>query len=157
MLLAAAAALSWLEHSLPPLPFLPPHFRLGVSNVVTMYCFFYVGKKSAASLNALKALFVVFTRGAFAGALSFCGGMAAILALVLLSFLLKSRLSYLLAGVAGALAHNLGQLAAASVAVRANILPAYLPALLVAGVVTGSFTGALLKTTLGIINKWVER
>jgi heptaprenyl diphosphate synthase len=80
LLLAVAVALSWCEQALPPLPFLPPNFRYGLGNIAVMYCFFSVGKGSAATLNALKSLFVALTRGPFAGVMSLCGGMAAILA-----------------------------------------------------------------------------
>jgi heptaprenyl diphosphate synthase len=156
ILLAVAIALSWCEQVLPPLPFLPPNFRYGLGNIAVMYCFFQVGKGGAATLNTLKSLFVVLTRGPFAGAMSFCGGMAAILALVLLTHLLREKLSYIMAGVYSALAHNLGQLAAAAVVVRTNILPAYLPALLAAGVITGALTGTLLRICLASVEKFTK-
>jgi len=153
LMLAVVAAVSWLEHTLPQPPFLPPNFRFGLSNIIVMYCFFFTGRGSAALLNVLKALFVVFMRGPFAGVMSFCGGMAAILVLLLLTSLFGGGLSYTAAGICGALAHNLGQLAAALVIVRTNIFLAYLPVLLVAGVVTGAATGILLKAAIPLLDR----
>jgi heptaprenyl diphosphate synthase len=157
ILLAAAVALSWCEQALPPLPMLPPNFRYGLANVAVMYCFFQVGKGGAATLNVLKSLFVALTRGPFAGAMSLCGGMAAILALVALSAMKRERLTYVMAGVSAALAHNLGQLVAAAAVVRTNILPAYLPGLIVAGVITGALTGTLLRICQLSIEKFTKR
>ena len=153
LMLAVVAAISWLEHALPQPPFLPPGFRFGLSNIVVMYCFFFKGRGSAALLNVLKSLLVVFMRGPFAGAMSFCGGMAAILTLLLLTLLFGGGLSYMAAGICGAVAHNLGQLAAASAVVRTNIFLAYLPILLVAGVVTGAVTGILLKAAIPLLDR----
>ncbi|MCL2034627.1 MAG: Gx transporter family protein [Oscillospiraceae bacterium] len=153
LMLAMIAAVSWLEHTLPQPLFLPPNFRLGLSNIIVMYCFFFMGRGSAALLNVLKALAVLLFRGPFAGAMSFCGGMAAILALLLLNLLFGAGLSYTAAGICGALAHNLGQLAAASVIVRTNIFLAYLPSLLIAGAVTGAVTGIMLKAAIPLLDK----
>ena len=153
LMLAMAIAVSWLEHTLPQPPFLPPNIRLGLSNIIVMYCFFFMGRKSAALLNVLKAVFVLLTRGPFAGAMSFCGGMAAILAMLLLTLMFGTGLTYTAAGICGALAHNLGQLAAASAIVRTNIFLAYLPGLLLAGAVTGAVTGILLKAAIPLLSR----
>jgi heptaprenyl diphosphate synthase len=157
LLLAVAVALAWCEQMLPPLPYLPPNFRYGLSTIAGMCCFFQVGRAGAATLNGFKSLFVVLTRGPIAGAMSLCGGMAAILALIVLSALLRERLTFVLAGVSAALAHNLGQISAAAIAVRTNILPAYLPALIAAGVITGTLTGTLLRICFLSLEKFTKR
>ena len=45
MLFAMAMALSFAESLLPVLPMLPPGFKLGLSNIVTMYALFVLGTR----------------------------------------------------------------------------------------------------------------
>ena len=73
---ALALVLSALEGLLPPMPFLPPGVKLGLSNIVTMYCLLYLGAGSAYAVVVLKSAFVFITRGATAFFMSFCGGLA---------------------------------------------------------------------------------
>jgi heptaprenyl diphosphate synthase len=89
MLLALAAALSFLEGLLPVTAMLPPGVRLGLSNIVTMYALFFLGKKEALAVAAGKSLFVLLTRAPVAALLSFCGGVLSIL--VMLAVLRKKR------------------------------------------------------------------
>lgn len=153
MMLAVIVVLSVIEHSLPPIPFLPPSVRLGVSNVVTMYALFFIGNSAAFTLAMLKSLFVLFTRGGIAGLLSFCGGILSICVLVLLTAIFKDRISYLLLSIFGAISHNIGQIAAASVVLHSNIMLYYLPALLVSGVLLGTVTGILLRVAMPALTR----
>lgn len=47
-----------------------PGIKLGLSNVVTMYCLFCMGKREAFLLAGLKAFFVLLTRGLVGACLS---------------------------------------------------------------------------------------
>ena len=67
LLAALALALSFLEGLLPPLPFLPPGAKLGLSNIVTMYAAGTLGLPYAVFLALLKGGFALLTRGAVAG------------------------------------------------------------------------------------------
>lgn len=153
VMLAFILALSYLEHLLPPLPVLPPNFRFGLSNIVTMYCFFFIGKSSALTLNILKSLFVALMRGPFAGVLSFSGGMLSIIVLIILTAVFRDKISYIMLSVCAAIAHNLGQIAAASFVVKTNILWVYFPVLLATGIVMGIITGTLLKIIMPLLHK----
>jgi heptaprenyl diphosphate synthase len=64
LMLAVIVILTALEHMLPPLPFLPPNVKPGLSNVITMYCVFFVSRRQAVTLNALKSFFVLLLRRA---------------------------------------------------------------------------------------------
>ena len=70
LLAALALALSFLEGLLPPLPFLPPGAKLGLSNIVTMYAAGTLGLPCAIFLALLKGGFALLTRGAVAGCMS---------------------------------------------------------------------------------------
>ena len=72
LLFALAMTFSYLE-SMIVIPGMPPGIRLGLSNLVTMYCVFFLGKAAGYTMAALKSLFVLLTRGAVAGMLSLCG------------------------------------------------------------------------------------
>ena len=148
ILFAAALALSVAETALGAIPFLPPHFKIGLSNVIVMYTLFFIGKKETFVFAVLKSFFVFLTRGPTAGILSFSGGMASVLVIMLLVALFGTKVSYLMLSVTGAIFHNLGQVAAASVLMNTNIILYYLPVLLVSGVAMGSITGATLKAIM---------
>lgn len=153
LMLAVIVALTTAEHMLPPLPFVPPGVKLGLSNIVTMFCVFFVGRVSAVTLNVLKALFVLLTRGWLAGVLSLSGGLLSIGAVILLLLFWKDSASFAAVSVAGATAHNLGQYAAVSLVLRANYFAYYLPVLLVSGIVMGLATGTLLKVSLPALRR----
>lgn len=150
LMLAVMTILSVLEHMLPPLPFLPPNVKLGLSNIITMYCVFFIGKGEAACLNALKSVFVFLTRGPVAGILSFCGGMLSIGLIVLLVILFKDKISYIAVSIVGAIAHNLGQFAAVSFMMDFGFMIYYMPILLISGILMGVLTGTLLKVILPV-------
>jgi heptaprenyl diphosphate synthase len=153
LLLAVMIILTMLEHMLPPLPFLPPHMKPGLANVITMYAVFFMKPSQAVTLNVLKSLFVLLVRGPTAGLLSFSGGMLSIFLIILLVYLLKDKISYALVSVAGACAHNLGQYAALSLFMASVYWVYYLPVLLIAGVVMGLLTGAVLKIVLPVLDR----
>jgi heptaprenyl diphosphate synthase len=151
LMLAVILVLAMLEHMLPPLPLLPPNVRFGLSNIVTMYCVFFIGRPQAVTLNILKSFFVLLTRGPLAGLLSLSGGMLSILVIILLVWVFKEKISYAAISIAGACAHNLGQYAVVSLILDAPYLVYYLPVLLGAGVATGLVTGALLVAVMPLV------
>lgn len=152
LMLAIIAVLSAIEHMLPPLPLLPPNVKLGLSNIIIMYCVFFISRIQAVTLNIAKSFFVLLTRGPIAATLSFCGGMLSIVVIILLAVLLRERISYAAVSVAGAISHNIGQLIAVSVIISSPYIIYYLPVLIVSGVIMGLVTGALLKVVLPVLN-----
>lgn len=154
MFFALALVLSFLEGLLPPIPMLPPGIKLGLSNIVTMYCLLYLGKGSAYLLAVLKAGFAFLTRGSTAGFLSLCGGVLAITVMVVLMLPKRYIISVFLLSVSGAVGHNIGQLAGSVVLIGGFAAFAYLPVLLLAGVVMGAVTGIILKTVLPAVERF---
>jgi heptaprenyl diphosphate synthase len=153
MLLAGVVVLSALEQALPPVPFLPPGVKIGLPNLVILYCAMMVGKPWAAALTVLKAAFVLFTRGPAAGALSLAGGLAALGAVLALLWPLGLRVSVMALSMAGAVAHNLGQLAAFVWIARPGPVVFYIPNLIVAGALMGCGTGLALGGVLRVLGK----
>lgn len=152
MLFALAIALSWLESCITPLLGLMPAMKLGLSNIVVMYALLFLRTRTAWLLVVLKALFAFLTRGATAGILSGCGGALSFLILLGLLYLPVPVSGYVFC-VCGALAHNLGQLAAASIVLSSAMALAYAPVLLVAGVVVGAISCVLTQALFTALPK----
>jgi heptaprenyl diphosphate synthase len=152
LLFAVILVLSVLENELQ-LPVPVPGVKLGLSNIVVMYSLFFVGKKQALLLAILKSLFVFLTRGAIASFLSLCGGILSILVMILLLFVFKDKISYLIISIFGAVFHNVGQFIAISLLYTSLNLWAYLPILLVSGVIAGFATSTLLKFSLPALKR----
>jgi heptaprenyl diphosphate synthase len=148
LLFALAAALSYLESLVPGIPI--PGIKLGLSNIVTMYCLFFAGAVPALILAALKAALVLITRGAVAAALSLAGGLLAVAAMVLARRLKASDGA---ASVAGAVAHNAGQTAAACLILRSWTALYYLPILLISGIIMGTVTAFILRFVMPALKK----
>ncbi|MGI5887893.1 MAG: Gx transporter family protein [Oscillospiraceae bacterium] len=145
VMLALTIALSWVENVLiSDVPFLPPGVRLGISNVVIMYCLIYVSPAGAAGLGAAKVLFVFATRGATAGIMSACGTAASLIFMYIFSRIFKER-SPVMLGIIGALAHNAGQLLGMAALMSSWSVFVYAPVLVLSGIAAGILTGLCLK------------
>ncbi len=152
LLFAAALVLSLVENALPPL--IPvPGVKLGLPNIIVMHSLFFLDKGRAYAIMALKALFVVITRGPIAGLLSFCGGFLSITVMVILLYIGKERISYLLISICGAVSHNLGQYIAICIIYTSLNLWVYLPVLVIAGVIAGIVTATLLRFVMPALKK----
>ena len=153
MLFALAIVLSFAESMVMPMFALPPGVKLGLGNIVVMYCMVYMGYSSAFQVSALKGLFSFLTRGFTAGVLSFTGGVFSITIMYLLKKLFGEKINYHTLSVFGALFHNIGQLTAFSV-MFANAAPlAYLPILTVSAVAMGLITGSTLKVVIPALKR----
>lgn len=149
LMLAMVIVLLWIERMLPPLPILPPNFKLGLSNIIVMYILFFIGRKEAITLVVLKAFFNMMIRGPIGGLLSLSGGIASILIIILMMWIFKEKVSYTVLSIAGAIFHNIGQLIVISLLFQNFLLlTLYLPMLLVVGTISGTLTGIVLKVLL---------
>ena len=153
MLFALACLLSLLEGTVTPLLGLPPGVKPGLANIVVMYALFFLDGRRAAELVALKGLFAFLTRGASAAALSLAGGFLSLAVMVVLRLVTKKRASLLALSVAGAVSHNLGQLAMAALWLSSAFSLAYAPVLIVSGIVMGAVTSISLKVLLPALER----
>lgn len=152
LLFTMALILSFVEGQIPiPLPV--PGIQLGLSNIAVMYSLFFVRKRQALTLVILKSLFAFLTRGAVASLLSLCGGLLSLAIMIVLLFLFRTRISYLLLSIAGAVFHNVGQLLAVSVIYTSIFVWAYFPVLLIAGIMVGSVTSVLLRVVMPALSR----
>lgn len=140
LLTAIALTIFMVEAQIPPLVPLPG-VKLGLSNIVTVFAVFALGSKEAAAILFCR----IFLGSIFAGNFSSifysaAGGTAAILVTILLRKIL-TRKQLWVAGVCGALAHSVGQVAMAMLLTSTPGLIVYLPMLMAVSMVTGLFTG----------------
>lgn len=153
MLFALAMVFAFIESALPALPALPVGVKLGLSNIVTMYCLFCLGVKEAFVLACLKSGFVFLTRGATGAMMSFGGGIFAIAIMALLLVPKRYRPSMLLISAAGAIFHNIGQLAVAAILLKSMRTFYYLPVMVLSGMGMGLLTGMTLRIVMPYVTK----
>ncbi|MCL1863643.1 MAG: Gx transporter family protein [Defluviitaleaceae bacterium] len=155
MMLAMVFVLLLIERAMPALPMLPPQFsKIGLANVIVMYVFFFVGKKDAFVMVGLKALFGFLLRGPVAGLLSFSGGVFSVIIMLVLFFMFRQRISYVIYSVAGAIGFNVGQLVVACIFLwDFRLFVFYFPVLIITGAVFGTVTGMFLKIIIPAFNR----
>lgn len=141
VLTALALALSMAERMLPLTVLIPlPGLRLGLANLVTVFALCRLSKREALLILVARCLLGAIGGGMLTAlAFSLTGG---VLAFAVMALLLRcGGLSLVGVCIAGAAAHNVGQIIAA-VAVLGSPAPVvYLPALLLASLATGAVTG----------------
>ena len=141
VLTALALALSVADGLVPLTILFPlPGLRLGLANLVTVY--------ALCCLSGREALLILLARcflGALLGgnlmalAFSLTGGL---LALAVMALLVRVPwLSLFGVSIAGAAAHNTGQILAAMAVLETRAPLAYLPPLLLCSLITGAVTG----------------
>ena len=141
LLFALSMAFSYLE-SMIVIPGMLPGIRLGLSNLVTMYGVFFLGRRTGYTLAVMKSVFVLLTRGFVAGMLSLSGGLVSVTAIILVDWLTRYSLHYITLSVIGAVMHNIGQLILARF-LTSVFLYYYIPVLLISGLLVGAVTGKL--------------
>ncbi|MDR3344219.1 MAG: Gx transporter family protein [Oscillospiraceae bacterium] len=148
---ALALALSFLESLLPPMPYMPPGTKPGLSNVAVLFTAHALGWKEAFAVALLKAAFAGATRGVTAGLLSLAGGVLSTAALCLL--LRQEKLGLIGVCVICAVCHNSGQLAAACLLTGTARLFAAVPLLLLFSLAAGIVTGCISRSVLPALTK----
>lgn len=135
-----AMVLSFLESLLPPLVAVPG-VKIGLSNIVTVFLIYTLGKRDAAAVSAVR---VSLSSLLFGSAVSFLYSLSGALLSYLLMILSKRLLPFGTVGVSvlGGVAHNVGQVAAAILIMENAYIAYYLPPLLISGVLAGVLVGA---------------
>ena len=147
LLAAIALTIFMVEAQIPALVPIPG-VKLGLANIVTVFAVFAMGSKEAAAI-----LFVrIFLGAVFAGNFSTifysaAGGALAIGVTILLRKVLTDKQLWV-AGVLGAIAHSIGQMAMA-IAITSTVgLLTYLPMMILCSIITGLFTGLCAQLLL---------
>jgi heptaprenyl diphosphate synthase len=143
LLAAFAVALNALERMIPsPLPW----FKFGLANIITLLTLLMYGFRAAMMITMVRVFAGSIIVGTFLGpafALSLAGGVAGTLAMAALYRAMPAAFGPLGISLAGALAHNLAQLAAAHLLFIRNTDAILLvsPFILFIGVLTSAVNG----------------
>lgn len=147
MLTAVALIIFVIEAQIPAI--VPvPGVKLGLANIVTVFAVFAIGAKEGAAVLACR----IFLGAVFAGNFSTifysgAGGLLAILATMGAKQILTPKQLWV-AGCIGAVAHSIGQMAAAVTITGTPGLLIYLPVLIAISILTGCFTGLCAQIIL---------
>lgn len=154
--LVALAVVLHLFEALIPLPIPIPGVKLGLANIITLLALVLFDFKTAFLIAVLRTVLGSLLSGTLfniAFFMSFSGAIAAacLMALLLRLPLSHSGFSILGISMAGAAAHNLGQLAVAAMLIRHTGIFYYLPILLLSSIPTGFLTGLVLRELLNYL------
>lgn len=143
VLTALALALSAAEGLVPLTILFPlPGLRLGLANLVTVYALCRLSGREALLILVARCLLGALVGGnLMALAFSLSGGLLALGGMALA--LRVPWLSLFGVSIAGAAAHNTGQILAALAVLRSAAPLVYLPPLLLCSLVTGAVTGGV--------------
>ena len=140
LLTAIALTIFMLEAQIPPIVPMPG-VKLGLANIVTVFAVFVLGWKEGCMVLFARIFLGAVFAGNFSTILySLAGGSLAIAVTILLKLVLKPKQLFV-AGVFGAIAHSIGQMAAAIAISGTPQLIVYLPVMVAISIVTGLFTG----------------
>ena len=144
---AVALILFTVEAQIPAL--VPvPGAKIGLANIVTVFVVFAIGAKEGAAVLFCRVFLGAVFAGNFSTILySAAGGLCAILVTILLKRILTIKQLWV-AGSLGAVAHSMGQMAAAVAITGTPSLAIYLPLLIAISILTGCFTGLCAQTLL---------
>lgn len=155
MLTALAVVLSLVERLFPLDAVVPvPGVKLGLANVVTLFALTRLSVRDALAVLLCRVALSSLLMGSVTAFLfSLFGGLLSLAAMWLLLCVEGRFCSLLGVSVAGAAAHNIGQIIAAVIWMQTGAVVAYLPFLLVMSVPLGLVTGLTCSVVLSHMQK----
>jgi heptaprenyl diphosphate synthase len=143
VLIALALVLSIIERWIPLDLIVPiPGIKLGLANIVTLFALLRLSPLDAAIILVVRSLIMGLITGPSTLMFSLAGGTLALLVMWFLSRWEGKAFSMIGISLAGAAAHNIGQISVAVLLLSEPLLlMMYLPPLLLASMVTGTLTG----------------
>lgn len=154
---AVAVVLSLIEAQIPLSGMgLVPGAKLGLANIMILTCIYFLRGRDALMLVILKTLLTAFLLGTFSSLMfSLFGSLFSFIVMFVLMLLSGKGKSISLIGIsiAGGIAHNIGQLLAASMVFASLSIFYYLPMLLITGVVTGIAVGYAVRYLVASLSK----
>lgn len=139
---SAALLLSYVEMLIPPIFTGIPGIKMGLPNIAILLVLYRAGAKEAAAVSFIR---IVITSILFGNITMFWYSLAGAALSLAVMILLKriDILSSVGVSVAGALAHNVGQIIVAMILMQTSQLGYYLIVLSITGAISGIFVGLL--------------
>lgn len=136
---AVAMVFAWIESQLPPLVAAVPGVKLGLPNIVIVFCLYRFGWKEAAAISFVRIVAVSLLFNPATLPYSLAGGLLSLLGMALLKK--TGLLSTTGVSVAGGVLHNAGQILMAMLIMSTAGLGYYFIILAITGTVSGIFVG----------------
>ena len=150
---ALAFGFTYVEFLLP-IDLGVPGVKLGLANVVALFVLYRVGLVDAIAVNLVRIILAGFLFNAAAVPYSLSGAALSLLVMVLLKK--TNRFSPTGVSVAGAVAHNLGQVICSAVLMRTTAIVWYFFVLVISGLVSGCIVGLLAAWIMRRFEKHVK-
>ena len=141
LLVAVMLVLGYIESLIPAGPV--PGIKLGLSNSVLLLAVMWLGIPAAFILMLCKVILSGLLFAGFSATMfSLTGGAVSML---VMAVLYKLRFNTVVTGMAGAVAHNAGQVGLAMLMLQTEQLVYYMAILIIVGLVTGFITGTIAQ------------
>ena len=150
LLVALALVLSLVERLIPLQLIVPiAGIKLGLANIVLLFALIMLDIKQTAVIFICRIVLSSIFAGSFTGFLfSFLGGLFSIIIMYILLKWEGKLFSFYGISIAGAAAHNIGQIIAAIFVLNSVYIVAYLPMLLICSFPLGFITGYTAKIVI---------
>ena len=137
--ISVAMLLSYIESRVPAFVAIPG-IKVGLANIAVIFTLYKFGARAAVTVSIIRVILIATLFGTPVSFIYSVSG--ATLSLILMILLRKlTPLTEVAVSVTGGVAHNIGQIAAASFMLSTNIVLYYLPFLLVSGTIAGIVVG----------------
>lgn len=155
LLTALGILLGYIE-SLFIIPIRVPGIRLGISNIITVFCLYLFGPYEAFSVLISRVLLSGLMFGNGISILYSISG--AIISLIVMS-LAKRYLNFSVVGISvlGGVFHNIAQLVVATILVQNYSVLVYAPFLVMVGVIAGVIIGIISDLLIKRLGHLIER
>ena len=151
VMVALAMILSYVE-SLISLPVPIPGIKIGLANLVTVAALSLEGKGAAWAVSITRiCLSALLFGNLYSFVFSAAGGILSLIVMTVLSD--TKKFSMTAVSCAGGVAHNLGQITAAAIIMKAAIVLAHIPLLVIGGIISGIIIGIIGSMIIGRIKK----
>lgn len=140
LLTALAMVLSYLELLIPPIFTAVPGIKMGLANIVIVFCLYCFGFRYALAISLVRVFAVSLL---FSNVMIMIYSLAGALLSLLLMWALKKtdRFSYVSVSVVGGVAHNLGQIIVAIFVLKTIEIGYYMIVLTATGAIAGILVG----------------
>lgn len=156
LMAAIALTIFMVELQIPPIVPIPG-VKLGLANIVTVFAIFLMGSRDAASILLVRILLGGMLSGRIIALLySLSGGLLCLATMLVMRRIVTEKQIWV-CSVAGAIAHNAGQIAAAVLVMGTTAILSYLPVLVISGICTGAFTGLCGQLAVLRIGKYLRQ
>ena len=153
LLVALALILGLIEKNIP-VPFLGPGAKLGLANIITVFALYHFRFSEVLTVVILRILLLTMFSGNLSSFFySISGGLLSFFVMFLLLRLFSDRIGTIGLSVAGAVFHNIGQIAIAALVVQNINMVLYFPVLMMTGIGTGIFVGLTAQLLLSHMRK----